>query len=538
MLPIAIIGGGPVGLVSSILLSQRHIPHVLFERYPSTSIHPKACGMNQRTIEIFRQIGIEDEILQHRAPPNTVCRTAWYTNLSTTGREIIGRDAWGGGQYQEEYEKASPSPYVVLPQIRLETILQRKALELNRKGIHYESEVTGVEEQVDGVELTIEDKATSTFSKMTASYVIGADGGRGLTTSLGIKWVGERDIVDMVSGHFQAPISLYHPDPRVFITWLINPSLGGSIGTGYLYHLGPYPSTPETEEWLFACALGTNEPKQFEERDMIERIQESLKIPNLDINLRSLSHWHVNSVTASQYRSSKGRIFLVGDAAHRIPPWGALGLNTGIQDVHNLIWKIDFALHGGQGREWDPLLNSYQDERQPIGQRVGKSSLHNLRSHADAMDRALGINPSHSAEKNVRALDAYFDLRNEYEGCERREAVHVAQKALDSEFHALGAEIGWFYPTADLDGEGAKTRHDGQILENGMLDCLAYHPSTIPGHHLPHAWLSQGSCEEWKSTRDLLRQRKFLLLTQAADTWSKFASHLVDVEVIDGAHGT
>ncbi len=62
MYPVAIVGGGPVGLASSILLSLRRIPHIVFEQYPGTSIHPKAAGLNQRTIEIFRQMGIEDEV--------------------------------------------------------------------------------------------------------------------------------------------------------------------------------------------------------------------------------------------------------------------------------------------------------------------------------------------------------------------------------------------------------------------------------------------------------------------------------------------
>ena len=537
MIPIAIIGGGPVGLVSSILLSQRGIPHVLFERHPSTSIHPKACGLNQRSIEIFRQMGIEDEILRHRAPPNTVCRTAWYTSLGPGGREIVARDAWGGGRYEEEYARASPSPYTVLPQIRLEPILQQKALELNPEGIHYGADVTGIVEQVDGVELTIKHRANSKPSKVKASYVIGADGGRALTESLGIEWEGERDIVDMVSGHFQAPISLHHPDPRVFITWFINPSLGGSIGTGYLYHLGPYPSKPKTEEWLFACAIRADEPKLFDENDMIKRIRDSLQIPNLDIKLRSISHWHVNSVTASRYRSPKGRVFLVGDAAHRIPPWGALGLNTGIQDVHNLVWKLGFALQGGQGEKWDMLLDSYHDERQPIGQRVGKSSLYNLTSHADVMDRALGINRSHSVDDNLQAIEAFFDPQNSTTGVEKREAVNIAQEVLDSEFHALGTEMGWFYPTADLDCEGDKARHDGQILEDGRMDYLTYYPSTIPGHHLPHSWLTQEGSDKKISTLDMLRPLKFLLLAREPDTWSRFASHLVDIEVISGRHG-
>lgn len=96
MPPVIIVGGGPVGLISSILLSLQEIPNVLFERHPGTSIHPKACGLNQRTMEILRHIGVEDEVMRQSAPPETVSRTVWYTSLGAHGREIHSRNAWGG----------------------------------------------------------------------------------------------------------------------------------------------------------------------------------------------------------------------------------------------------------------------------------------------------------------------------------------------------------------------------------------------------------------------------------------------------------
>jgi 2-polyprenyl-6-methoxyphenol hydroxylase-like FAD-dependent oxidoreductase len=538
MHPVAIIGGGPVGLVSSILLSLHKIPHVLFERYPSTSIHPKACGFNQRTVEIFRQIGIEEEILQHCAPPDTVSRTAWYTSLGPTGREIVGRDAWGGGQYDQEYKNASPSPYVVLPQIRLEPILQRRALCLNPDGLRYETEVTKVEEQQDHVILAINHKGSS--SRIKVMYCIGADGGRGLTNMLDIGWEGERDIVDMISAHFRAPLSLYHPDTRNFITWFINPALGGSIGTGYLYHLGPYPTDPETEEWLFACSLNPNEPRDFDEDIVLNRMHNTLQLPGLQVELLSLSRWSVNAICATRYRSrpNTGRIFLVGDAAHRIPPWGALGLNTGIQDVYNLVWKLGFAIKPPQSLQsiGNSLLDTYDEERRPIGQRVGRTSLHNLRSHSAVMDTALGICPTNTPAQNIVAMDSFFDPTDTGFGAARRRAVYNAQKVLDSEFHAPGVEIGWFYPTLDTENIGRETRHGGQLDEDGILQTSTYQPSTIPGHHLPHAWLEKQGVRS--STRDLLQHDRFLLVARTRGVWEPFISgvkDLVRIEVITEA---
>lgn len=171
--PVIIIGGGPIGLTSSILLSLRGIPHLLFERHPSTSIHPKAAGINQRTTEIFRVMGIEDEVYAHAAPAEIAGRTAWYTSLGAEGKEIFSRDAWGGGVYEAEYAAHSPSKYCILPQIRLEPILKRRAVELNSAGIHYNHEVLTAENFEDRAVVIVKDRATGKVFNYQASYLIG-----------------------------------------------------------------------------------------------------------------------------------------------------------------------------------------------------------------------------------------------------------------------------------------------------------------------------------------------------------------------------
>ena len=533
-LTVAVIGGGPVGLVASIQLSLRGIDHVMFERHPSTSIHPKAMGLNHRTTEILRQIGVWEEVQRKRAPPENVSRTAWYTSLGPTGRTINTRDGWGGGAFREEYEEASHVPYVKIPQMRLEPILKRRAIELNPNGIYYHHEVMGVDEKNGAVTLEVLQRETSKTQIFEASYAIIADGGRSLTNSLGIEWEGEQNIVDMVGAHVRAPISLHHPDLGVFLSWFVNPELGGSMLSGYLYHLGPWPRDPKTEEWNFACARLPDDPERFDESSLLKRLHETLKIPGLTVELLSLSHWYVNACTAERYRNSdKGRIFLVGDAAHKVPPFGALGLNTGIQDVNNLVWKLGLAVKFEALDKYNALLNTYEEERLPIAQRVAKDSLTNMRGHIDIMDRALGISVAQTAEDNLKAAERFFDLKDLEEGAKKREAVEIASRKMDIEFHAIGQEDGWFYPMPDDLDEGRphiEKTHGGQMLENGEFDTLNYHPSTIPGHHVPHLWLERDG--ERKSTRDLLQLDRFLLLASSADLWLKFQGDLVHVEII------
>jgi 2-polyprenyl-6-methoxyphenol hydroxylase-like FAD-dependent oxidoreductase len=504
---VIIVGGGPVGLSSSILLSLRGIPHLMFEKYPGTSIHPKACGINQRTTEIFRVMGIEDEIYQHAAPPEIAGRTAWYTSFGPSGREIVSRDAWGGGEYAGEYATFSPSRYCILPQIRLEPILKRRALELNPTGVFYNAEVLGVEEEGKQVNVEVLDKRTGETVTHRSRFVFVADGGRSFTEKLGVEWMGESDILDMVTAHFSSPLKPHHPDPHNFITWFTNPKLGGSTRTGYLYQIGPWPvKDPEHEEWVFACARSFNDPATFDKQSMTQRLRETLDLPDLPVKMHSVSHWTVNAVYASKWRV--GRSFLLGDSAHKIPPWGALGMNSGIQDAQNLVWKIELALQDEE--KYDGLLDTYESERLEVGRRVGQTSLHNMRSHSMIMDQALGFSDTQSVEENERALGALLDPSHAQHVATRK-AVEQAQKTLDCEFHAPGLENGWFYPSMDISNEGGES-HDGQRLPNGSLNTQAYFPTTIPGHHLPHCEL------EWDGdripVRDLISLDKLVLFTR------------------------
>ncbi|KAL4897766.1 FAD binding domain-containing protein [Aspergillus ambiguus] len=534
---VIIIGGGPVGLTTSIALSQQNIPHVLFEKHPSTAIFPKAVGLNQRTIEFFRSLGLEEEVTRAAAPPESVSQTTWYTSLGPNGQEILTRDAWGGGQYADEYARNSPSRYSILPQIRLEPILHRRALELNPDGVINNATVVGVEDLPHGARVHVRftsDQSDNTVRTFDAQYVVAADGGRMVADALGIAVAGERDVMEMVSGHVQAPISQFHPQPGALITWFIDPELGGSINTGYLYHLGPYPAQPETEEWLFACGLLPGESRDFTEEMMLARLHRTLKIPELEVKLKSISHWNVNAVVAERYRSRGGRVFLVGDAAHRFPPWGALGLNTGLQDVHNLTWKLAMVLREGSvmdERKADALLNTYEAERRPIAQRAAHTSLTNLRAHGLAMDRALGIRPEAPPAANVQALQAFLDKTNA-DGDNARAAVVEAQRVMDTEFHAPGLEIGWFYANMDWLKEGIRSRHGGQIREDGEFDITDYYPSALPGHHLPHKWIQNATSQI--STRDLMVKDKCVLIAAAREPWDSAASRLVHVDVPSG----
>ncbi|MBP2365180.1 FAD-dependent monooxygenase [Pseudonocardia parietis] len=525
---VVIVGGGPVGLTASIMLSRLGVRHALFERHPGTSIHPKAIGLNQRTIEVFRSLGIEDDVRQAAAPPRTYERTAWYTSFAGPtelhGRRIAVRDAWGGGRYAEEYARVSPCRYTMLPQIRLEPILRRHAETSPLAEICFDSPVTAVSSRADHVDVTVAGRR-----KVRADYLIGADGGRTVADQLGVAMAGPTDLLDMVSAHFTADLSPYLPDDGCLINWFVNPDFGGSIGSGYLYHLGPWDARGVSKEWVFACAFGPDDPERFDERGMVARIHRSLGLPDLQIDLHSISHWYIRSVVAERFRQD--RCFLVGDAAHSIPPWGALGLNTGIQDVHNLAWKLAAAV---RSPELEPLLHSFEVERRPVALAVAENSLANFRNHGGVVDTALGLGPATPPEQGWAALAELWS--DGPAGDRKRAALNRAVTVLDKEFHAHGAENGFRYPAGAPAPEAANGR--GPL----PADTLVHHPTTAPGHHLPHTWLT--TPDRRRSTLDLPAPGRLLLVVdEHAPRWRDAVARvrhplaaLVDVVAVGADH--
>lgn len=177
----------------------------------------------------------------------------------------------------------------------------------------------------------------------------------------------------------------------------------------------------------------------------------------------------------------------------------ALGMNSGVQDADNLVWKLAMALKSSSKR-YDSLLDTYDTERSEVGKRVGQTSLHNMRSHAGEIDVAMGVSASQTKAENLAAGASFFD-KGHPEYAEKQRRIKLASEALDTEFKAPGHEVGWFYPSADINSEGG-ANHGGQQLEDGTLVHHTYFSSTIPGHHLSHAWVEREG--ETVALRDLL----------------------------------
>src|SRR4051794_16078455 len=387
--PVLIIGGGGCGLSASIFLSNLGVEHLLVERHDSTSVLPKAHYLNQRVMEIFRQHGVAEAILEVGAPIEKFGKVRWVTSLGGDGpmdqKVIHQMDAFGGGATYERYAADSPVLSSNYPQLRLEPLLRAQAEQRAPGRILFGHEVTEWEQLEDGVAVTIEDRETGEARTVRARYVIAADGGKTVGPRLGVDMVGPTNMVDMVSTHFTADLSEYWDDGTL-ITWFLNPEGKDSWGSGAMVQMGPTWGR-HSGEWVVHFAFQPDDPERFNEEAIAPRLRTLLRLPDLELKVHKVSHWILDRIVAEQWRYRD--IFLAGDAAHRQPPTSGLGLNTGIQDAHNLAWKLAEVLSGRAG---DALLDSYESERKPVSTHGADWALFAFMNHF-VLDAGVGPSP-------------------------------------------------------------------------------------------------------------------------------------------------
>jgi 2,4-dichlorophenol 6-monooxygenase len=511
--PVLIIGGGGCGLSASVFLSDLGVEHLLVERHSTTSHLPKAHYLNQRTMEVFRQHGVADSIYAVSSPPELMNKVRWRTSLGgdgpLDGRTIFTMDAFGGGELRAQYEADSPCVSGNYPQIRLEPLLRQRAeAQAGADRIRFDHELLELDDTGDRVVATIRDRVQDRTYQVSARYVIAADGGKTVGAQLGVTMAGPTGLLDMVSTHLTADFSQW-ADESCLITWFLNPDGGGGWASGVMAPMGPTWGA-HSEEW---CVHFTFDPAdaeladkqgRFDAEAIVPRIRELLKVPEIDITVHKVSHWILEGVLADRYRV--GRVFLAGDAAHRHPPTTGLGLNTAIQDAHNLAWKLAAVL---KNQAAPSLLDSYEPERQPIGMRNVDWAMFTFLNHL-VIDAGLGLMPGASAEENRAAYEAFFE--DTPMGATRRARAQEVVSTQRTEFQAHDLEIGFRYEAGALVPDGTQAPPSDPMGST-------YHPTTRPGHRLPHAWLTNSGGGR-VSTHDLAPWDGFALLTgPRSDAW-------------------
>jgi 2,4-dichlorophenol 6-monooxygenase len=518
--PVLIVGGGGCGLSTSIFLSNLGVDHLLVERHPTTSHLPKAHYLNQRTMEVFRQHGVADAVYRVGCPIEKFGKVRWLTSLGGDGeldrRTIHEMAAFGGGELRARYEADSPCLASNYPQLRLEPLLREQAEDRAAERVRYHHELVDWTQLDEGVLATVLDRDSGESYRVTARYLVAADGGKTVGPRLGVEMVGPTNMVDMVSAHFSADLSEYWDD-ETLITWFLNPEGESSWGAGAMVQMGPTWGRG-SEEWVVHFGFRPDDPERFNEEAIVPRLRQLLRLPGLDLTVHKVSHWILDRIVADRWRI--GDVFLAGDSAHRQPPTTGLGLNTGIQDAHNLAWKLAEVL---SGRATDALLDSYQDERIPVSTHGADWALLAFMNHF-VIDAGIGLIPGAPVEANTEAFRQLFSDTLLGAALRARAAECIGTQRW--EFQAHDVEIGFSYPSGALVA-------DGSPLPPRDPRGTRYVPTTRPGHRLPHAWLD-GPGGARTSTHDLVGQGRFALLVGAGDTvWSAAAEAAAQKLAVD-----
>jgi 2,4-dichlorophenol 6-monooxygenase len=476
---VLIVGGGGAGLTASMLLSTLGVQSLLVSRLPETSVLPKAHVLNQRCMEIFDEVGVAEAIYRRGTPAHQMRRTAWYAGLAGPhdgyGRRIGAIESWGAGYEDPMYVEASAYRTANLPQIRLEPLLRARAETLDPGGLRFHHELVAVVDHGDGVTATIRNLDDDTEYTVRARYLIAADGGRTVGRCLGIAMSGQRAMMRMVSVHLSADLSAWAADDDVLIRWMVNPDSGGSFASGVLVPMGPDRWGPASEEWVFHQQYSLDDSDAQDSVKVVARLRATLGVPDdLDIKVHYVSGWMMEGLLADRFRS--GSVFLAGDAAHRHPPTGGLGLTSAVHDVYNLCWKLAYTLRGLAG---DGLLDSYEPERRAADGNNVACSLGNALNHF-SIDRALGLSAEKSAQEN---WDELWPLWEDGAGsAAKRHAVNQALVSQSREFHHINTELGYTY-------ESAAVVDDGSAPHVPVDPVRVYEPRTKPGHPVPHAYV-------------------------------------------------
>ncbi|MYR55751.1 monooxygenase [Streptomyces sp. SID625] len=348
--PVLIVGGSLVGLSTSLFLGRLGVPHLLVERHSGTSHHPRGRGNNVRTMELLRAAGVEDAVKDAAsllAGNHGILQTP--TLVGDAGEWLFKHIDPGGGM-----ARFSPTGWCLCSQNDLEPVLLDSARALGGD-LRYSHEMETFEQDADGVTATVRDRATDERYTVRADYLVAADGPRSpVRHRLGIGQSGPGDLFANVSVTFRSKLLADVVGDRRFICcYLTDPEADGAL-----------LPVDNKEHWVFHAPWHPERGEsldEFTEERLQRHIRRAIGAPDLDVEITGKASWRAAERVADRY--TDGRVLLAGDSVHEMSPTGAFGSNTGIQDAHNLAWKLAAVLGGWAG---PGLLDTYDTERRPV----------------------------------------------------------------------------------------------------------------------------------------------------------------------------
>jgi putative polyketide hydroxylase len=463
--PVLIVGGSLVGLSTSLFLGRLGVRHTLVERHAGTSIHPRGRGNNVRTMELFRVAGAEPMIRQAAATLAGNHGILQTPSLVGDAGEWLFREIDPGGGLS----RFSPSSWCLCSQNDLEPVLLDQAARLGGD-LRYGTELISFDPDPTGVTAVVKSRETGEHTTVRADYLVAADGPRSpVREQLGIGQSGPGELFHNISLTFRSRrLADVVGDRRFIVCYLTAPDGDGALlpvdnRENWVFHAPWHPERGETLE-------------DFTEERCVEHIRRAVGVADLDVQITGKAPWHAAQRVARSYR--EGRVFLAGDSAHEMSPTGAFGSNTGIQDAHNLAWKLAAVLGGWAG---DGLLDTYDAERRPVAEATS----------------------SRAAARSVEHSHPGFTPPPGAGGAPQRGILNVA--------------LGYRYPRGAVIGADPAI----PVVPEG-LDLTG-----APGSRAPHMWLRQQG--ERVSTLDLY-EKSFVLLSDAdaGSGWHEAAQRVAE----------
>jgi putative polyketide hydroxylase len=459
--PVLIVGGGIVGLSASLFLSQHGVRTELVERHPGTSIHPRARGVNGRTMELYRELGLEEAVRAAGAE----LAPAWGIYTGETLANVI--EGLPRGETRPRLgptavtDEISPTTGSRGTQDLIEPVLLAAARERGGR-LLFSTEMVGFNQDADGVAARLRDRQSGAERMVRADYVIAADGaGSPSRRALGASTSGGGSLGHLLNILFRADLRELVRDREFSICLIERPDVRGL-----------FTSIDNRSRWVFHLSYdaGRDTPEDYPLERCAALVRTALGLPVPDLEVVSILPWE--SAVRVCDRFQHGRVFLAGDAAHQMPPWGGQGANSGVQDVHNLAWKLAAVL---RGQAPPALLATYDEERRRV--------------------------TLVAAEESGAAADERGLL-----------SLERAGSGFASRWPRL-LGYGYRYASRAISGGDGAGLAEGDIGLDGR-----------PGTRVPHAWVTRGG--ERISTLDVLGRQFVVLAGPRGAAWRDAAAGL------------
>ena len=513
---VLVIGAGPMGATTALALAQLGVTVRMLSMYGWVAHTPRAHITSQRTMEVLRDLGVEEEVKRVGTPWELMGDTPLAVSL--VGPEIARMPSWGAGvERHGDYVRHSPCTYLDVPQPRMEPVILAAAAAAGAKLV-LNTEFMRLEQDDDGVTAWVRDLERDEEYTIRARYLVGADGAKSrIVEQIGLPIEGHVARAGTVYTQFRADLTQHVAHRPSILNWFLTPHAGfGEIGLGLLRAVTPW--TEWISGWGFDMAAGDPDLSHEHLKDKIRIL---IGDPNVEIDIIRASTWYVNQQYALEY--SSGRVFCGGDATHRHPPSSGLGLNTCVQDAHNLAWKLAYVLKGHAGPE---LLESYSVERAPVGKQIV------LRANQSRLDYAA-LRACFTMEGDGDPVQNALDRLSAPtpEGVALRQQLDDALVLKETEWNAEGVEKNQRYEsTAVVPEANAEPEH--WLRDREVFAQI----TSRPGAKIPHVWLVDERGRKI-STLDVTGKGRFTLVTGLAGVaWEQAAERLgldfLDVAVI------